>query len=398
MDSYVTMYEKSRDSRKRTDLLDRLVRWVDFESRLQSTPNRSGGQGEPKYMISGDAYNGEWGRPQNDGPALRAIVLTRLAQILLDNGHEALVRSRIYGGEIPPRGVTKVDLEYTAHNWSQPSFDLWEEVNGSHFYTRMLQRRALVGGAQLAQRLGDAGAAQFYREQARLLTTALLAHMRDGLLMPTLDRVSGWDHKKANLDVAVVLGALHAYKAEDPFFSPGDDWVISSAEKLEAAFVRLYPINRSPVPAPAIGRYPEDVYDGNGFSGGNPWFLATHAYAEMTCRLADQWESSGIIEINNLNRGFIQRLNQNIAPQGRAISRVSRGEPLFAQLIRAARLRAERYLHRSVRHSHQGADGHMSEQYNRETGFMQGATDLTWSYASYISAYVACYNWLPREL
>ena len=35
---------------------------------------------------------------------------------------------------------------------------------------------------------------------------------------------------------------------------------------------------------------------------------------------------------------------------------------------------------------HVDADGHMSEQFNRYTGYMEGAEDLTWSYGSFWSA------------
>lgn len=33
------------------------------------------GLGEPKFLISIASFNGPWGRPQRDGPALRAIAL-----------------------------------------------------------------------------------------------------------------------------------------------------------------------------------------------------------------------------------------------------------------------------------------------------------------------------------
>lgn len=146
-DVFVIAYSHAQDSRSREAILRRLLGWVAFETRLQSIPTRSNGPGEPKFMVSGDAYTGEWGRPQNDGPALRAIVMTRLANRLLDEGQEALVRNSLYGGQIPPVGPIKFDLEYTAHRWTDASYDLWEEVKGSHFYTRIVQRRALLDGA-----------------------------------------------------------------------------------------------------------------------------------------------------------------------------------------------------------------------------------------------------------
>jgi glucoamylase len=46
-------------------------------------------RGEPKWFMDGRVYNGPWGRLQNDGPALRALVLTRYASQLLQKGDAA---------------------------------------------------------------------------------------------------------------------------------------------------------------------------------------------------------------------------------------------------------------------------------------------------------------------
>ena len=36
------------------------------------------GLGEPKINIDCTPFNGEWGRPQNDGPALRGIMMIKI--------------------------------------------------------------------------------------------------------------------------------------------------------------------------------------------------------------------------------------------------------------------------------------------------------------------------------
>jgi len=56
----------------------------------------------------------------------------------------------------------KTDLEYVAHNWQENSFDLWEESNGDNFFTKMVQRKALINGAAFATQMNDTGAAAFY--------------------------------------------------------------------------------------------------------------------------------------------------------------------------------------------------------------------------------------------
>jgi glucoamylase len=329
--------------------MERKVRaWIDFESRLQETPNRSGGLGEPRFHADGRADETEWGRPQNDGPALRALAAIRFAWRELALGRSAYVRDRLYRAEIPAQTLIKKDLEYTAHHWRESSFDLWEEVKGGHFFTRMVQRRALEEGALLADALQDGGAAAFYREQARALERELARHYdrKRRIFLPTLDFAGGWSHKNTDLDVAVLLGALHGGWEGRLDLTPAHPGIRASAEALEQAFLALYPINaehragqaRGAV-APAIGRYPEDVYDGNGFSVGHPWFLATHAFAEWKCSVGER--EAGL-----------------------------------------------RYLARSIRH--QGEGGEMAEQFQRTDGFQRGARDLTWSYASFLTAVRAC--------
>jgi glucoamylase len=39
---------------------------------------------------------------------------------------------------------------------------------------------------------------------------------------------------------------------------------------------------------------------------------------------------------------------------------------------------------------HSDRKGHLSEQFNKSSGFMQGARDLTWSHNSFMTAYMRC--------
>ena len=70
--------------------------------------------------------------------------------------------------------VIKTDLEYVAHNWKYECFDLWEEVHAYHFFTLMVQRKALLDGARFAQYMKDDGAADYYAEVARTIGQVIL--------------------------------------------------------------------------------------------------------------------------------------------------------------------------------------------------------------------------------
>lgn len=64
-----------------TALQPHIEDYIKAQAGLQGVSNPSGdlvsgaGLGEPKFMIDGSAFTGPWGRPQRDGPALRAIAL-----------------------------------------------------------------------------------------------------------------------------------------------------------------------------------------------------------------------------------------------------------------------------------------------------------------------------------
>jgi glucoamylase len=343
MDAVLNLYWRTHDSAYRNALMD----YVEFSRASQITAAPTG-LGEPKFYVDGRAFEGPWGRPQNDGPALRAITLVRFARQLLAENEAAYVHDILYDGKYPSFTVIKADLEYVAHYWRDPSFDLWEEVEGDHFYTRMVQRRALLEGAQLASRLHDDGAAEFYRAQAREIEFALEKHWDAGreLINPTLNWRGGIGYKSSQLDTAVILGVLHGYAGDD-FFAPNDPRVLATAAKLTQAFKRDYPINhRSNVPGTAIGRYPEDKYAGTHFDGGNPWVLTTLALAELYYRAAGAAEATGLAT---------QKMIFQADDQVRRVQ------------------------------YHTPDDGSLAEQIDRHTGFMTSAHDLTWSYASVIT-------------
>ena len=71
-----------------------------------------------------EPYDGGWCRPQNDGPALRAMALCKYGFLLLDAGEDI---SRIWD-------IVSFDLEWVLENWFTDGCDLWEEVNSDDFY------------------------------------------------------------------------------------------------------------------------------------------------------------------------------------------------------------------------------------------------------------------------
>lgn len=376
---------------EKDDLLRLVLDYADLTRIHQSQANSSPGHlGEVKFNVDGTAFTGPWGRPQNDGPALRAMTFIKLANLLLQNGHEAYVREILYDGKQPSSSVIKVDLEYVSHNWKNHDFDLWEEIMGHHFFTRLAQRRALLEGAELARRLGDGGAASWYELQARALESALTFHWseKDGFFKATLNRVGGIDYK-GGMDSSVFIGLINTERANDNFMSVLDDRFMKTAYTMDNAFRNLYEINRNhPHLGTAIGRYPEDQYDGYATGkSGNPWFLTTAALASYHYKVARALKNSFELKITPRNRLFLQNVistqavDQEIVPG----NTLKKGSAQYAALINGLIEKGDNYLKRNRFHMYK--DGSMSEQMNRGSGFMQGAEHLTWSYSSFINAY-----------
>lgn len=391
MDVTRVSYEKERNPQRKAFFLNTMKDYVAFSKRNQETPTLSFGRyGEPKFYVDGRAFNEPWGRPQNDGPALRAITLIRFAtQLLYENVEGEYLRRFLYDSKLPAQSVIKRDLEFIVNHWKDTNFDLWEEVRGHHFYTHIAQYRALWLGARLADQLNDAFAARHYRTVAGEIAKKLNSYWdnNQGVIRPTLNRDGGVDYKNSNIDTAVIFGIIHSLEEEDAFFSPNDERVLATFQATISTFSKLYKVNLSQQGAPVLGRYPEDRYNGyNSSSEGNPWFISTFAAAEFLYRLKQKYAIDGKIDMTPRTVQFLKWVGvSNVAPSKIALrSKDTR----FQQTLRLLKARGDSFLERGLKHANQQT-GQLDEQINRNTGFMQGAPSLTWSYSSYLTALFA---------
>lgn len=329
-----------------------------------------------------------WGRPQRDGPALRASSIIQFINVL--NATEPEVASdpewisRLYDGKLPSTSVIKADLEYTSHTWRLNGFDAWEEVNGLHFFTAMVQLRAMKDGARLASAVGDFGAADWYYQQF----DEIAAFLKRFWVAEKEHLISTLNTPRSGLNCDILLGAIHG--AEE-VYPPWSDEVLTSLERLVEEMKALYPLSRKHLPENAdgkphgvpIGRYVEDIYDGAGFAGGNPWFLCTASAAEVLYASVTHFREQGFVEVapgNALFRSAPRALRSEYEKGGR----IAADEPLFDETLDWMREYADSFL--KVIRKHVDHEGRMSEQFDRHSGFMRGAEDLTWSYASFLAA------------
>lgn len=71
-----------------TGLQTVIEEYINSQAYLQTVSNPSGdlstgGLAEPKFNVDETAFTGSWGRPQRDGPALRATTLISFGQWLI---------------------------------------------------------------------------------------------------------------------------------------------------------------------------------------------------------------------------------------------------------------------------------------------------------------------------
>lgn len=368
-------YDPKTDPATAKKLQIQIDLWVNWELGLQTAyqpptdtqGNALYGLGEPRFFLSGFVNNNPWGRPQNDGPASRALAGITLAQIWIAQGRLADVTSRLYRMELPANTLIKRDLEYVAYHWRDPSVDLWEEEKADHFYTLTVQKVSLIKGAALARMMGDGGAADFYEQQSQLIDAKLQSFYDPSQnLIQYAININPMAHKSEKttaLDVAVLLAAIQTFDGQ--FYVPVAQ-VVATVQKLTDWFKNNYSINQVTVDpvskmnlGVALGRYPHDQYDGISTQyqdAANPWFLATLALGEFACDLKAV--------------GYKASTGLGSSP---------------AELTQVAFNQFNRVLY------HMNADGALSEQFNRDNGFEMSAPHLTWSYTSYLSAYRACF-------
>lgn len=352
-----------------------IANWGRFEKFAQQQAMKTAGSslGEPKFMVNGQPFTGPWGRPQNDGPAIRTLAMLA-AFHKIDQYVEA-------------------DINYLLQNWQQPNFDPWEEVKGHHFFNLYAQMAAFRYAAVHYE-------AQMRPQNARVLYTEAMkiesqlqkfVDRSRNQIIPTLPGSEGIA-KPAGLDISVILALNYFGVSAVPssnsqaFWSYTQPFMLNTAKLLSETFGRIYDINkRFTNMAPGIGRYPEDVYDGNGFSGGNPWYLATFGMAEYHCAVVLENLQRRMINTDPVSHAFYSRFAPNGLPRS---TRITSTHEQYWTTLQGLLNHAESYIQRALFHA--GNDGHMSEQFDRSSGYRRGAADLTWSYASKIRALSRC--------
>jgi glucoamylase len=298
---------------------------------------------------------------QSDGPALQTVALLR-AFPLLDEPTKDVARSLISD-----------NLAWLLTQYQNTTTNLWEDKEGYCLFARAVQLRCFR--EITANKYGIPVPAKTL-EAIDSLAQALDGHWDEtaqiyrSVLHPDGSAPPGYD---PNTDVvmAAIYGAL----------DPADVRVLATASHIWSQWAdpsftaTAYPINAQDSAAgigPLLGRFPQDTYDGDLMDEdvGHPWPICTSAFAELYYRLANSIENTKTLPWNNESETFFSQVG------------ITRGSG-WQESSRALRNAGDRMLKAIVAHSDHLE---LSEQFDRVTGYEKSVSNLTWSYASFLSA------------
>ena len=271
------------------------------------------------------------------------------ARWLINNGYTSTAKTILWP-------IISNDLSYVGQYWNQTGFDLWEEVQGSSFFTIATQHRALVEGASLATQLGQTCAG--CTSQAPQILCFMQSFWNGQYVTANINQNNGRSGKDAN----TILGSIHTFDpaagCDDSTFQPCSSKALANHKAVTDSFRSIYSINSGIAEgtAVAVGRYPEDSY-----FNGNPWYINTLAAAEQLYDALYQWKKLGSLTITSTSLAFFKDLSSSAAT-----GTYSSTSATYSTLTTAIKSYADGYM--SVVEKFTPSGGSLSEQYSKSDG------------------------------
>ena len=166
------------------------------------------------------------------------------------------------------------------------------------------------------------------------------------------------------------------------------DRALANHKVVTDSFRSIYTINSGIAQgtAVAVGRYPEDSYQ-----GGNPWYLNTLAAAEQLYDALYIWNKQGLITVTSTSLAFFRDFDSSIT-----IGIYASSSSTYTTFYDAVKAYADGYV--DIVATYIQLNGSISEQFSRSNGQPLSAYDLTWSYAAFLTcaarrAGVVPYSW-----
>jgi glucoamylase len=353
-----------------TERKQRLSDYVSFASLCQAHIPDEGHPDEfARACYTMEGLPREWSN-QSDGPALQTLALLQASQFVGRDTQASIGK------------LVAANVQFLLTAYKCPTMSLWEEEKGNSFFARAVQLRCFE--TVRASKIGLADPAGVDAAIA-WLQTALPQHWDAGsgcyrTFEPPWkpDPVKKHDAYDPNIDIvlAALYGSVPSGDGGNPFLDPK---LLASASAIRAVWADSpdrYPINDLDAGlglGPLLGRYPSDYYDGDTNdpqTPGHPWALCTSAFAELYYRVAAAIRSTGIVPADALATEFLGQVK--MTPKNSA-----------AEVSSALRDAGDRMMQALILHSD---NLQLSEQFDCDSGFERSRSNLTWSYASFVSA------------
>ncbi|MDQ6789290.1 MAG: glycoside hydrolase family 15 protein [Candidatus Dormibacteraeota bacterium] len=332
-----------------------LIDYVQFAQSCQNSAINLGHFDRASFLINGTPR--AW-TDQTDGPALQTLAILQLFG-QLDAPTQTVAKA-----------VISANLNFLQNAYQGETFNLWEEEYGASFFARSVQLKCFQAIATNNLGIPVPG---WLSTAVPWLENALASHWngqyyRSLLPVPT-DFRAPYD---PNIDIvaAAIYGAL----------APTDTKLLATAALLRSQWADpaskyFYPINGADQQrgiGPILGRYPGDMYDGDTDAqvGDHPWALSTANFAELYYRLAKQIANAGTVPLDSLSASFFSQIgiNASTTPAAAAAALQTAGD----QMLQAVVFHSDHL--------------ELSEQFDASSGYEKSVRNLSWSYASFLSA------------
>jgi glucoamylase len=145
---------------------------------------------------------------------------------------------------------------------------------------------------------------------------------------------------RSGKDANSLLGSIATFDpdghCDDSTFQPCSSRALANHKVVTDSFRSIYALNTGLAEgtAVAVGRYPEDVYQ-----GGNPWYLCTLAAAELLYDAVYQWNKIGSITIDSTSLSFFQDIYSSAAT-----GTYASGSSTFSSIVSAVNTYADGYF------------------------------------------------------
>ena len=332
-----------------------LIDYVQFAQACQNSASAFGHFDRASFFIDGTPRQ-QW-TDQTDGPALQTLAILPLFS-QLDAPTQTVANA-----------VIAANLNFLQGAYQGETVNLWEEETGASFFARSVQLecfQAITGNTLGIPVPGWLSIAIPW------LQNALQQHWNGQYYQSLLPVPTDKTPYDPNIDI--VMAAIYGAVAVT------DTKLLATAALLRSqwadpASAYFYPINGADQQrgiGPLLGRYPGDTYDGNSDTPADdhPWAVSTCNFAELYYRLAGAITAAGAIPLDANSATFFSQVGvgSSTTPAAAAAALQSAGD----QMLQAVTFHSDHL--------------ELSEQFDATSGYEKSVSNLSWSYASFLSA------------